>query len=62
MIHWVHYGPTPMAPTVTTAEYKDGRTYFYYDSPNDRDPHLNIDNDLRDGVPGEDKGLAFDAP
>ena len=62
MINWVHYGPTAMAPTVTTAEYKDGKTYFYYDRPNDRDPHLIIDSDLRDGVPGEDKGLAFDAP
>ena len=51
-----------MAPTVTTAEYKDGKTYFYYDRPNDRDPHLIIDSDLRDGMPGEDKGLAFDAP
>jgi len=62
MIHWVHYGPTAMAPTVTTAEYADGKTYFYYDRPNDRDPHLIIDHDLRDGLPGEDKGLAFDAP
>ena len=62
MINWVHYGPTAMAPTVTTAEYKDGKTYFYYDRPNDRDPHLIIDSDLRDGMPGEDKGLAFDAP
>jgi len=62
MINWVHYGPTAAAPTVTTAEYKDGKTYFYYDRPNDRDPHLIIDSDLRDGIPGEDKGLAFDAP
>ena len=31
MINWVHYGPTAMAPTVTTAEYKEGKTYFYYD-------------------------------
>ena len=62
MINWVHYGPTAAAPTVTTAEYKDGKTYFYYDRPNDRDSHLIIDSDLRDGIPGEDKGLAFDAP
>ena len=62
MIHWVHYGPTAAAPTVTTAEYADGKTFFYYDRPNDRDPHLIIDSDLRDGLPGEDKGLAFDAP
>ena len=62
MIHWVHYGPTAAAPTVTTAEYADGKTYFYYDRPNDRDPHLIIDHNLRDGVTGEDKGLAFDAP
>ena len=51
-----------MAPTVTKAEGKDGKTYFYYDRPNHRDPHLKTDNDLRDSVPGEDKGLAFDAP
>jgi hypothetical protein len=62
MINWVHYGPTAAAPTVTTAEYVDGKTFFYYDRPNDRDPHLIIDSDLRDGLPGEDKGLAFDAP
>jgi hypothetical protein len=62
MINWVHYGPTAAAPTVTTAEYADGKTFFYYDRPNDRDPHLIIDHDLRDGLPGEDKGLAFDAP
>ena len=62
MIKWVHYGPTAAAPTVTTAEYVDGKTFFYYDRPNDRDPHLIIDSDLRDGIPGEDKGLAFDAP
>ena len=62
MINWVHYGPTAAAPTVTTAEYVDGKTFFYYDRPNDRDPHIIIDSDLRDGIPGEDKGLAFDAP
>ena len=62
MIHWVHYGPTAAAPTVTTAEYADGKTYLYYDRPNDRDPHLFIDHDLRDGLPGKDMGLAFDAP
>ena len=62
MVNWVHYGPTAAAPTVTTAEYADGKTYFYYDRPNDRDPHLIIDQDLRDGLPGKDMGLAFDAP
>ena len=62
MIHWVHFGPTAMAPTVTTAEYADGKTFFYYDRPNDRDPHLIIDHNLRDGLPGKDMGLAFDAP
>ena len=46
---------------MTTAEYADGKTFFYYDRPNDRDPHLIIDHDLRDGLPGEDKGLVFDA-
>jgi hypothetical protein len=47
---------------MTTAEYVDGKFYFYYDYPNDQDPHLYIDSDPTDGLPGDNKGLAFKDP
>jgi len=47
---------------VPTAEFVDGKAYFYYDFPNDQDPHLYIDSDLTDGVPGKSMGLAFKDP
>ena len=61
---WVHHGPiTPrFARWMTSAEWVDGKAYFYYDFPNDQDPHLFIDEDLTDGEPGENKGLAFKDP
>ena len=64
MINWVHHGPVTEAFSswVTTAEYADGKLYLYYDYPNDQDPHLYIDDDLTDGVPGENKGMAFKDP
>ena len=64
MKNWVHFGPiTPAkAKWMTTAEYADGKAYFYYDFPNDQDPHLYIDDDLTDGVPGESMGIAFKDP
>ncbi len=43
----------------TTAEFLDGKVYHYYDSPNDQDPDLVIDDDLTDGRPGRDLGLVF---
>jgi len=46
----------------TSAEYKNGQFYIYYDSPNDQDPHLFIDDNLRDGIIGQDIGLVFDDP
>ena len=64
MVNWVHHGPVTehFSRWVTTAEYVDGKTYIYYDFPNDQDPHLYIDSDLTDGEPGENRGLAFKDP
>lgn len=64
MKNWVHYGPITegFSRWMTTAEYVDGKFYFYYDFPNDQDPHLYIDNNLKDGKPGDNKGLAFKDP
>ncbi|MBS3775390.1 MAG: hypothetical protein KGY70_09390 [Bacteroidales bacterium] len=64
MVNWVHHGSvTPeFARWVTTAEYGDGKAYIYYDYPNDQDPHLYIDEDLTDGKPGKNMGLAFRDP
>ena len=64
MVHWVHHGPVTerFSAWVTTAEYADGKAYIYYDYPNDQDPHLYIDDDLTDGIPGKNMGLAFADP
>ena len=61
---WIHHGPvTPeFARWTTTAEQVGGKTYIYYDFPNDQDPHLFIDDDLTDGKPGKNVGLAFSDP
>jgi hypothetical protein len=64
MLNWVHHGPVgdKRAQWMTTAEFVDGNAYLYYDFPNDADPHLYIDEDLTDGVPGRDMGLVFKDP
>ena len=64
MVNWVHHGPVTdkRARWTTTAEYVDGKAYIYYDFPNDQDPHLYIDDDLTDGVPGKKMGMAFKDP
>ena len=64
MIHWVHHGAVSeeFSRWVTTAEFADGKTYIYYDFPNDQDPHLYIDENLTDGVPGVNHGLVFKDP
>jgi len=64
MVNWVHHGPVSekFSRWVTTAEYADGKTYIYYDYPNDQDPHVYVDSDLTDGIPGENKGMAFKDP
>ena len=64
MVNWVHHGPITegFSRWMTTAEYVDGKAYFYYDFPNDQDPHVYVDSDLTDGEPGENKGMAFKDP
>ena len=64
MKNWVHHGPVTekFSCWVTTAEQVDGKVYIYYDYPNDQDPHLYIDEDLTDGKPGKNMGLAFKDP
>ena len=61
MVNWVHHGSITESKGkwMTTAEYADGKAYFYYDFPNDQDPHVYVDSDLFDGKPGENKGLAY---
>ncbi|MEC3908807.1 hypothetical protein VOI54_17400 [Tamlana sp. 2201CG12-4] len=62
MVHWVHHGPITdwEARWVTTAEYVDGKFYFYADIPNDTDPHLIIDDDIYDGKMGKQMGMVYD--
>lgn len=64
MVTWVHHGPITDAQGkwMTTAEYVGGKAYFYYDFPNDQDPHLIIDADLTDGKLGKKMGRAFKDP
>ncbi|MDC0088359.1 hypothetical protein OAI07_02335, partial [Akkermansiaceae bacterium] len=64
MKNWVHHGSITEAASkwMTTAEFVDGKAYFYYDFPNDQDPHLYIDDDLTDGMPGKNMGMAFKDP
>ncbi|MDZ7776440.1 MAG: hypothetical protein U5L09_12965 [Bacteroidales bacterium] len=64
MINWVHHGSVTekFSKWVTTAEYADGKSYIYYDYPNDQDPHVYIDDDLKDGKPGNNMGMAFKDP
>jgi len=64
MVNWVHHGSITdkKGKWMTTAEHVDGKTYFYYDFPNDQDPHLIIDENLTDGVIGKKMGMAFKDP
>ncbi|ALJ05375.1 hypothetical protein APS56_09670 [Pseudalgibacter alginicilyticus] len=64
MVRWVHHGSVTEKKSawVTTAEYVDGKLYLYYDFPNDQDPHLYIDDNLTDGIPGENMGMVFNDP
>ena len=64
MVNWVHHGPVTekFSCWVTSAEHVDGKTLIYYDYPNDQDPHVYVDADLADGLPGENKGMAFKDP
>lgn len=64
MLNWVHHGPITegFARWMTTAEYADGKAYFYYDFPNDQDPHVYVDEDLFDGKPGKNMGMVLADP
>ncbi len=64
MVNWVHHGSITKSKGkwMTTAEYADGKAYFYYDFPNDQDPHVYVDSDLFDGVPGKNMGMAYEDP
>ena len=64
MVHWVHHGPVTegFSRWVTSAEHVAGKTYIFYDFPNDQDPHVYEDADLFDGKPGKNLGMAFEDP
>ncbi len=61
---WVHHGPITeqFSRWVTSAEYVDGKALIYYDFPNDQDPHVYVDEDLFDGEPGKNMGMAVKDP
>ncbi|MEL7498339.1 MAG: hypothetical protein AAFN77_12075 [Planctomycetota bacterium] len=61
---WVHHGPVTekFSKWVTSAEWVDGKALIYYDFPNDQDPHVYVDDDLLDGEPGENMGIAVEDP
>lgn len=67
MVNWTSGGPVTATGGdngrwTTSAEYKDGQFYILYDSPNDEDPALYIDDDVMDGVPGTNYGIVFNDP
>ncbi|MGJ8655623.1 MAG: hypothetical protein ACSHX6_04160 [Akkermansiaceae bacterium] len=64
MKNWVRHGSVTekFSKWMTTAEYVDGKFQFYYDFPNDQDPHVYVDEDLTDGKPGKNMGMAFKDP
>ena len=64
LVNWVHHGPVSdkEARWMTSAEFVDGKAYFYYDFPNDQDPHLILDDDITDGIPGKKMGMVFKDP
>ena len=64
MVNWVHHGPVTegFSKWVTSAEHVDGKTYIFYDFPNDQDPHVYEDRNLFDGKPGRNLGIALKDP
>lgn len=64
MKNWVHHGPVTegFSRWVTSAEMIDGKALIYYDFPNDQDPHVYVDDDLFDGKPGNNMGIAVKDP
>lgn len=61
---WIHHGPVTegFSKWVTSAEWVDGKALIYYDFPNDQDPHVYVDDDLFDGLPGKNMGVAVKDP
>jgi len=61
---WIHHGPVTegFSKWVTSAEWVDGKALIYYDFPNDQDPHVYVDDNLFDGEPGENMGIAVRDP
>jgi len=64
MKNWVHHGPVTegFSKWVTSAEWVNGKALIYYDFPNDQDPHVYVDEDLFDGEPGKNMGIAVKDP
>jgi hypothetical protein len=64
MNSWVHHGPVTesFSKWVTSAEWVNGKALIYYDFPNDQDPHVYVDDDLFDGEPGKNMGIAVKDP
>jgi len=64
MKNWVHHGPVTegFSKWVTSAEWVDGKALIYYDFPNDQDPHVYVDENLFDGEPGKNMGIAVRDP
>jgi hypothetical protein len=64
MKNWVHHGPVTegFSRWVTSAEWIDGKALIYYDFPNDQDPHVYVDDNLFDGKPGKNMGIAVKDP
>ncbi|MEO1308239.1 MAG: Ig-like domain-containing protein, partial [Pseudomonadota bacterium] len=55
MENWFYRGqvvPDGDGRWVTSADIIDGVTYIYSDVPNDQNPHVFIDDNLDDGIPG----------
>ncbi|MFT4549953.1 MAG: hypothetical protein ACI9MB_003928, partial [Verrucomicrobiales bacterium] len=64
MVNWVHQGSITerFSAWMTSAEYVDGKFHFYYDFPNDQDPHAYIDENPADGIPGKNMGMVLKDP
>lgn len=65
MINWTDHGKVTNGSSdrwATSAEYKDGRFYIIFDKPNDEDPHLYIDDNLKDGQLGTYHNMVFNDP
>ena len=62
MRNWTQHTGILNEQWLTSAEYKDGTYYVYYDQENDQDPHLLTFTDLTDISTRVDHGRVFDDP